>query len=83
MARWSFSEHPASVGETYGAHLCSAWGFAGSLGLAALACLAHGLFPFLFTRTGSAMIRALHERMVTHRVRSSTSADTMPGFYSI
>ena len=32
-----------------------------------LACLVHGIFPFLFTRTGSEAIRELHARMVTHR----------------
>jgi hypothetical protein len=32
-----------------------------------IACLLHGIFPFLFVRTGSDQIRLLHERMVTHR----------------
>jgi len=29
----------------------------------------HGLFPFLFVTTGSATVKHLHERMITHRTR--------------
>lgn len=69
MSRISFTEHPASVGESYFEHM----GMAGSFGFAmlkgGLACLIHGIFPFLCTTTGSQTVRVLHERMVTHRVR--------------
>jgi hypothetical protein len=34
---------------------------------AGLACLIHGVLPFLFVRTGSAAINTLHTRMVTNR----------------
>ena len=68
MAPISFTEHPASVGETYGEHLMTALGFALTMLAAGLACLVHGIFPFLFTRTGSNAITALYRRMVTHRV---------------
>src|SRR5689334_20512939 len=64
-----FSEHPASVGETYGEHLVQASSFGARMILAGLACLVHGLLPFLFVRTGSTAITALHARMVTHRRR--------------
>ncbi len=67
MARVSFSEHPASVGETYFEHM----GMAGSFGWAMLkgsmACFVHALLPFLFLTTGSGIINTLHTRMVTHR----------------
>ena len=65
----AFTEHTASVNETYGRHLVAAWSFAFSLLGAGLACLVHGLLPFVFTHTGSSTVRDLHERMVTHRVR--------------
>lgn len=69
MSRISFTEHPASVGESYFEHM----GMAGSFGFAmlkgGLACLVHGIFPFLCTTTGSQTVRRLHERMVTNRVR--------------
>jgi hypothetical protein len=71
MARWSFTEHPAAVGETYVEHLGVASGFGTRMILGGLACLAHGLLPFLFTTTGSRTITALHERMVVSRRRAT------------
>lgn len=76
----SFTEHPASVNETYGQHFASAWSFGTRLLLAGLACLVHGLLPFLFTTTGSTAVRELHDRMVTHRVRQGgTDGANGPG----
>ena len=69
MPRLSLTEHPASVGETYGEHLASAWGFAARMALGTLACFVHGLLPFLFTRTGSGIINELHGRMILNRTR--------------
>lgn len=63
----AFTQHPETVGESYFQHLCSAWGFAATMALGALACALHGLFPFAFQSSGSRRIRELHERMVTHR----------------
>jgi len=62
-----FTEHPASVGETYGEHLVMATGFGARMILGGFACLLHGIFPFLFVKTGSAQISTLHERMVRNR----------------
>lgn len=70
MSRVSFTEHPASVGENYAEHFAMSWGFGLAMLRGGLACLVHGIFPFLCTSTGSGTIRALHERMVTHRVRA-------------
>ena len=69
-----FTEHPASVGESYFEHLGQAASFGSTMVLAGLACLVHGMFPFLFKDTGSRAIRTLHRRMVTHRDRRSTTA---------
>lgn len=65
----SFTAHPAAVGETYLEHMGVAFSFGWRMIGAGLACLVHGIFPFLFTRTGSRAITALHERMVAGRVR--------------
>lgn len=73
----AFTDHPASVGETYGQHLVSASFFAGRMLCGAVACFLHGLFPFLFTTTGSDQIRVLHEKMVTKRHRQQSVA-TLP-----
>jgi len=63
-----FTDHPASVNETYFQHMGSAFVFGGSMLLGAAACFVHGLFPWLCLKRGSDTIRALHGRMVTHRV---------------
>ena len=66
MTRW-FTEHPASVGESYLEHLRVASGFAGRMLLGGLACLAHAVFPFLCARTGSDCVAELHRRMMARR----------------
>ena len=57
-----FTDHPASVGETYLGHLAFAGWFASRLFLAGFAALAHALLPFLFERTASRIVRELYER---------------------
>ena len=63
----AFTQHPETVGESYFGHLRSAWGFAFTMAVGAMACLLHGLLPFAFQTSGSRRIRELYERMVTHR----------------
>ncbi|HYM26601.1 MAG TPA: DUF6356 family protein [Steroidobacteraceae bacterium] len=63
----AFTEHPASVGESYGEHMGQALCFGSRMVLAGLACLVHGVLPFLFVRTGSRTINELNERMVLNR----------------
>ena len=70
----AFTEHPDSVGETYLEHMGSAWGFAGTMALAALCCFLHGLFPFAFQKGGSRRIVELHGRMVANRHRHAPPA---------
>ena len=64
-----FTEHPATVGETYGQHFVSAMGFSLSMLRAAFCCGVHALLPFLFEKTGSDCITELYDRMVTNRNR--------------
>jgi hypothetical protein len=66
-----FTEHPATVGEDYLQHMQASFSFGGTMLRAGLACLVHGVFPFLCVRTGSTAITGLYERMVTHRNRAS------------
>jgi len=72
----AFTRHPATVGETYGEHLAFATGIGGRLILAGVACLLHGVFPFLFERTGSRAIIDLHAR-VTGGARGSFPPTTV------
>ena len=64
-----FNRHPEAVGETYAEHMAAASGFGFKMIQAGMACVVHGLLPFLFTRTGSDAIHELHARMVTNRRR--------------
>lgn len=63
----AFTEHPASVGETWREHAATAFGFSWRLQVAALAALVHAVFPFMCVKTASGLITTLHQRMVTHR----------------
>jgi hypothetical protein len=62
-----FTEHPASVGETYAEHCGTAVCFGVRLILAGCACLVHGLLPCAFVRTGSRAVAELNERMIAKR----------------
>lgn len=64
-----FTDHPASVGESYWQHFRMAASFAAAMIGGGLACLVHALFPFLCVTRGSETIARMHERMVTHRRR--------------
>ncbi len=64
-----FTAHPHSVGETYTEHLGMATWFGLRMVFAGLACLVHGLLPFMFQRTGSRAITELNDRMVANRRR--------------
>lgn len=68
LDRW-FLAHPRSVNESYLEHQAHALKFSGSLIMAGLVCFIHALVPGLFERTGSTIIKRLHQEMVTKRVR--------------
>jgi len=65
----AFTEHPTSVGESYGEHLGRALCFGSRMIFAGIACMVHGVLPFLFVRTGSRAISELNERLVVNRRR--------------
>jgi hypothetical protein len=66
-----FTEHPASVGESYSQHCVCAAGFGARMMLGGFACLIHAVLPFLFVRTASRTIAELNERMITSRRTAS------------
>lgn len=72
-----FTEHPRSVGENYFQHMQSAFTFGTRMLAAGVACLLHGVFPFLFVTTGSATIRHLHDAMISHRSRARAAPEWM------
>lgn len=58
-----FTEHPATVGETYGEHMQVSLSYAVPLTKAAAAAYLHALMPFLFTTTASGIVKGLYDRM--------------------
>jgi len=64
-----FTDHPASVGETYAQHMRVATSFALRLMAGGLACLVHAVFPFLFEQTASRFVGELHQQMIVQRTR--------------
>ena len=69
-----FTDHPATVGETYGEHFAAAGSFAAALLAGGIVCLVHAFLPFLFVKTGSSIVAGLYRRMVTGRHRSPRPA---------
>ena len=69
--RVSFTEHPATVGESYFVHLGRASEFGFRMVAGSLAVAVHAIFPFLLTRTGSRIIASLHDDMIVNRARLS------------
>lgn len=59
--------HLDEVGETYFEHAGHAASFSIAMLKGGLACLVHAVFPFLCERTGSDIIRDLHDQMVENR----------------
>jgi hypothetical protein len=76
MIKRAFTEHPASVGESYFQHMGMAFSFSTKMVLSGLACFIHGIFPFLFVCTGRRAIEDLHDRMVLHRDRRECAKKT-------
>lgn len=62
-----FTDHPATVDETFGEHFVMASGFGWKMFIGAMACFVHAVFPFCCVKTGSGIITQLHGRMVTNR----------------
>lgn len=81
MLKRLFLDHPDEVGETYLQHLHVAFGFGGCMLAASFACFVHGLVPGLHKRTGSRTIGALHERMISARVRPHDKPGRIPDFW--
>ena len=61
------TKHPASVGETYAEHFGVATRFGARMIAGGIGAVLHGVFPFLFTTTGSRTVEALHAEMVAKR----------------
>ena len=57
------TRHLGEIGESYGEHGGKAAAFGLRMIAGGLACLVHAIQPFLFERTGSDTVRALHSSL--------------------
>jgi len=73
VIREAFTEHPASVGESYSEHMGVAIGFGWKMIASGLACVLHGVFPFMFKTTGSKCIKTLHDCMANRHEAGDVS----------
>ncbi len=64
-----FSDHPASVNESYGQHFGTAMGFGLRMIWGGLVCMVHAIVPGFCCTKASEMIGELHDRMITNRKR--------------
>lgn len=64
-----FTEHPASVNETYLQHFASAMSFGLRMVWGGLVCMVHALFPGVYCSKASGIIDELHDRMIVNRRR--------------
>jgi hypothetical protein len=62
-----FTDHPATVGESYLEHLMFAVGFGSRMLAGGMACCIHGALPFLFLKTGSSIVLELHAVLMCKR----------------
>ena len=66
-----FTDHPASVHETYFGHMAFAAWFASRLFMAAGAALIHAVLPFMFETTASRIVRELYERTSNRKAHNA------------
>ena len=69
-----FTDHPASVGETYTEHFGVAIRYSGTMFKAAFCALVHAFLPFLFEKTASGIVR----RMVADMDRRTAKPAAAP-----
>ncbi|PKP93973.1 MAG: hypothetical protein CVT75_05210 [Alphaproteobacteria bacterium HGW-Alphaproteobacteria-14] len=58
-----FTEHPRSIGETYGQHARTAMSFGWRMVIGGFACMAHAVVPSLFVKTASRTVVQLDAEM--------------------
>ncbi len=73
-----FVAHPDALGETYLQHLGHAVSYAGRMFAAGFCALTHAIFPFLFEKTASNMIKQMYAEMTA---RGATAAVERPKVY--
>lgn len=58
-----FTDHPRSIGETYGQHARTALSFGARMVVGGLACMVHAVVPGVFVKTASRTVVQLDAEM--------------------
>ena len=58
-----FTDHPRSIGETYGEHARTAFSFGWRMAVGGFACMVHAVVPGLFIKTASRTVVQLDAEM--------------------
>ena len=58
-----FTDHPRSIGETYGEHARTAFSFGCRMTVGGLACMVHAIIPGLFVKNASRTVVQLDAEM--------------------
>lgn len=74
----AFTDHPASVGETYVQHARHSVSFGFAMARGAAAAFIHAAVPALCTTTGSRIIARLHDCMILNRSRWKVRTQISP-----
>jgi hypothetical protein len=72
LSKLSFLKHPNSVGENYIEHMLVSFSFSLLMLKGFFVCFIHALLPFCFEKTGSNIIKDMHENMVINRHKHSS-----------
>jgi len=72
-----FTAHPHDVGESYLEHGAFACRYGLKMTLGGLAAFLHGVFPFLFTTTGSRITRELNETLEASAARAKARRESL------
>jgi hypothetical protein len=70
-----FTQHPTSLNETYLEHLKFAEKCGIRMILGGAALLIHGLFPFIFAKTGSSTVDSVTNAMITRNKTATNSSE--------
>jgi len=72
-----FTDHPREVGESYLEHAGFACRYGVKMALGGVAAFIHGLFPFLFQKTGSRITRELTATLEESSARAAARRDSV------
>lgn len=69
-----FVAHPEALNESYGEHFRHAMGYAGRMLAASFCAFMHAIFPFLFEKTASAMVKQMYADMTSRGATTPVDA---------